>query len=117
MNEKLPMQENTSLIEKIKKFFRRLFYKEKFQDIVETNQQVIPEITDAQKENFENSIKAEVKDEYLKEIKKDEFLEKIEKNPNLLYELSNDRLEKLNEYYDDLILQYKEEIAKLKQTG
>ncbi len=45
---------------------------------------------------------------------KEQFIKEIEKKPELLDNLSNDRLKVLEDYYDELIEQAEKKVVKLK---
>ena len=108
MNENLPVKQNNSIFGKIKNFFRSLFYKEKKEDI--QNKTVLnSEIIDKNKNQFQNSIKIEVNNDFMKDKKREELLDKIEENPEMLNDMSTEKLLKLESYY-------LESIAKLQKS-
>lgn len=115
-NELLPTIKKDSIFIKIKKFFMKLFGKE-----------------ESKEENFEednfknNTIIIEEKNKFVKTIKllqnesntnqnnneKDELIKQLENDTSLLENLSIDRLEKLNNYYDELIEKEQMKLKKL----
>jgi len=111
MNENLPKKEDKGFFRKIKNLFMKLFYqpnsKSDFEEITLKEDNI-------QKEKFEKELKIE-NDGYVSDIKRKEFLKEIEENPDLLYDLSNEKLEKLNEYYKELIKYNKLEVEKLEK--
>lgn len=112
----LPMKQEHGFINRIKQFFRKLFYKKKEIVLQEVIQNVkIPE-NNQTANSFKERLETEVENDYLKDIEKDDFIKKIEKNPNILYGLSLDRLEKLEKYYDKLLEKDRLELERLKKA-
>lgn len=113
MNENLPMKEEKGLFQKIKIFFRNLFYKpQEFENIeIEKDKK---EIVDISNEEFHNLIKVEVDNNFQKEIQRKNLFEKIRKNQEVLNSLSNKQLEEISKYYDKVI-EKNDEIIKLKK--
>lgn len=119
MKNNLPIKEDNSFLGKIKNFFRKLFYRKPVENSVDN---VITEQTQIKKENnteFQESlkIKVEVKNDYLTEMKREEFLDDLEKNPKLLYELPIEKLEKLEDYYNESIKKQEAKLAKIKKAS
>lgn len=115
MKNNLPTKEDNSFLKKIKNFFRKLFYRKPVEKSVDN---VIAEQTLIKKENntaFQESIKVEVKNDYLTEMKREKFLDDLEKNPKLLYELPIEKLEKLEDYYKISIKKQEEKLARIKK--
>ena len=111
-NELLPTIKKDSIFIKIKKFFMKLFGKEE----------------SFEEDNFKNNtIIIEEKNKFVKTIKllqnesntnqnnneKDELIKQLENDTSLLENLSIDRLEKLNNYYDELIEKEQMKLKKL----
>ena len=69
------------------------------------------------KKQFEESIRVETTNDYINEIKKEEFLDKLESNPKLLYDLPIEKLERIENYYEDSIKKQEMKLAKMKKTG
>ncbi len=113
----LPIKQENGFINKIKQFFRMLFYKKEKNILKE---EIIENVKIGENKQVANSFKerleTEVGNDYLKDIEKDEFIKKIEKNPNILYGLSLDRLEKLEKYYDKLLEKDRQELERLKKA-
>lgn len=120
MNVNLPMKKENSFIDKMKKFFKKLFNKEG-NNVGQTSNLIEDEekVEDNTKSNFQDSIKLEVKSEYeyLNNLTREEFLKELESNPSLLYELPIEKLEKLEKYYDESIAKYGDKLSKLKKVG
>ena len=64
--------------------------------------------------DFENSLKVEVNNKYLIELKKEEFLKQLEKNPELFLKLPIEKLKVIENYYME---QLKKEEEKLKRIN
>lgn len=56
-------------------------------------------------------------DKNLLEIRREKFLDELSKRPDVLYEFSIDKLEIINQYYDELIEKKNAELAKLKKAN
>lgn len=108
--------EKKSFIEKIKSFFKRLIGIEELSTI-DTNENVdtsnVMESKVEEKRSFEESIKAEVSNDFLKDGEREEFLKNLEENPLLLFSLSTEKLKIIDNYYDSLIAKEKEKLARL----
>ncbi len=114
MNENLPMKVENKFFNKIKNFFRKIFgFSSNYNNRGITNNDYNQE--DSQ---FLNSIKVEENNEYLKEksreMKREELLNKIDDNPEIIKDLSEEKLKKIKELYLESIKSYEEKIAKLK---
>lgn len=116
MNNNLPIKRENSVILKIKNFFRRVFGKKEPIETINYKDEKINISNQQDKQHFGEDIKISVSNDYLNEIKRNDFVDEIEKNPDLLYNLSIDRLKKLENYYDDLIMKDKEELTKLRKA-
>lgn len=118
MNNNLPIKKENSIIFKIKTFFRKLLKKDNLNYSVNNANSENKNISDGKMEdNFGDNLKVEVSNEYVKELKKNDFIDEIEKNPDLLYNLSIDRLKKLEKYYDELIEKDKKELNNVKKSA
>ena len=106
----LPCKQQNNLIARIKQFFRKLFYKPEKNIIKE-------EIIEPVKiNNFKENLELKVDYNFEKQAEKEKFIKRIEENPNLLYNLSLDRIEALESYYDELIEQDRKELERLKKA-
>lgn len=125
-NRNLPDKVRNNFLHKFKNFFANLFRKEEKKNDGGDNTEIHPSMTsiDEKQEQFvtedtkskdnvvENTL--DISDipfaEYRKEMNdkkaKEDIIKLIDKNPNVLYQLSNERIEQL-------ILLYEEEINKL----
>lgn len=112
--DNLPIKQEKNVFWKLKNFFKKLFCKSEINFAInsESNNIEIEKSPD-----FSESLKEDVSYDFVSEIKKKEFLKEIENNPDLLKELSLERLEQLDSYYDEVIAEYKEKIDKLKRVG
>jgi hypothetical protein len=119
MNSNLPVKKENGLFGRIQKFFSKLFSKEKIEINYEEKFDAQPknEKEDNIKKQFEESIKVETDNEHINEIKREEFLDEIESNPKLLYDLSVEKLERLEEYYKESIKKQEEKLEKLKKAS
>lgn len=104
--EGLPKKINDNIFNKFISFFRKIFWRKNKTSEVE-NKYVI-ENTDT-KEEFKMRLQKEVKENN----KKEEIIRKIEENPNIIYELSDERLSQLLELYDEKILKLDNDILEL----
>ena len=119
MNNNLPTVYDNSLFGKIKTFFRNIFAKKQVENIQEekVEEQPVVEEVDNKKVQFQESIKAETNNEYAKEMKREEILDKIENNPDILNNLSIEKLEKIEELLEESIKQQEDKLAKLKKAS
>lgn len=113
MENKLIKKEENSFLNKIKLFLLKIFSKksieiQKFENTDESN---VNTNIKFQKELEKNVIKGNEKEYQLKE-----FLREIEQSPNIIENLSNDRLDKLIEYYVEITNSKMEKIKRLKAT-
>ena len=69
------------------------------------------------KNKFQESIRVEVNNDYINDMKREEFLDRLESNPKLLYDLSIKQLEKLEKYYKKSIKKHEEKLAKIKNIS
>ncbi len=119
MNSNLPVKQDTSFFGRIKNFFRKIFFKDKIENHYEEKTEVQPKIEeiDNRKNQFKESLKIEVKNDYINEMKKEEFLDKLESNPKLLYDLPIEKLDQLEKYYGESIKKQEEKLAKIKKAS
>lgn len=115
-NELLPTVQNDSIIKRIINFLRKLFKKERVEIknyVEETND------FSEEKNKFLKDIK--LPEEKIKEIKNEkdnlELINQIEKDNSLLNELSLEKLNEINKYYDKLIEKEKLKLRKLNQSN
>ena len=119
MNSNLPVKQDNSLFRRIKNFFRKIFFKDKIENYYEEKNEVQPKIeeNDSRKNQFQENIRIETKNDYIDEMKREEFLDKLESNPKLLYDLPIEKLKKLETYYGESIKKQEEKLAKLKNAS
>ena len=119
MNSNLPVRKGNSFFAKIKNFFRKIFLKDKIENHYEEKNEVQSKIekNDIRKNQFQESIKVGTNNDYIKEIKREEFLDNLESNPKLLYDLPIEKLEKLENYYEESIKKQEEKLAKIKKAS
>ena len=103
----LPIKAKSGLIGKIRTFFRKIFYKPK--DIENTNYS----FNSNNREEFKDKIVTEINNEYLRKIKRDTYIKQIEEDPDLLYNLPLEKIERIGEYYKELVKKEEEENQKL----
>lgn len=115
-NELLPIVQNDNIIKKVINFLRKLFKKEKVEIknyVEETN-----DISEG-KNKFLQDIK--LPEEKIKEIRDEkdnlELINQIEKDSNILNELSLEKLNEINRFYDKLIEKEKLKLRKLNQSN
>lgn len=121
MKDNLPMISEKKFIKKIKSFFAKLFCKAKNEEVIVEDENINNENI-AQKD-FLDSVKTEVDKEVQKERERKELFKKIRENPEVLKTMSNEQLQKLSDYYEQVIkenekiIEKKElEIKKLKKV-
>lgn len=121
----LPILEKKGFINKIKQFFRNLFFKNK-SNKVEAQEEIVTKTDNKEyKAGFINDIKADIDyNNMKKENERDELFTKIRNHPELLESLSNEQLERLSDFYENkieinnnIIQEKKEKIEKLKKAG
>lgn len=116
MSENFLMIKKDSFFVKFKKLFMKIFNRQQKRDNVST-QDVSAENIVAEQEgkflNFKESVKEEVTNDYIVKAKRNNFIEEIEQNPDLMENLSTDRLEKLDKYYDKIIQNKEERVEEL----
>jgi len=111
MNNQLIRKEDLSIFDRIKAFFTKLFNKKKPEEIVT---ELVEENKEKQSNEFEKNIKVDISDINTKEKDLKEFIKTIEDNPEIIEKLSNDRLDKLIKYYEDITNAKKKRIEELK---
>ena len=121
MNKKLPIEKEKGFLNKIKNFFKKIFFKNNKKTLqVESNLENILE-----ENKFHQNIKIEVDNtDIKKDLDREELFEKIRKEPNSLQHLSNEQLEKLSKYYeqkieknDEIIKEKQEKLKKLEEAS
>ena len=117
MNDMLPIKKENSLFEKIKCFFRKLFFRNTKEDTETIDN--ITTVADEQnvKNHFETEIKFNPKNDFLKDIEREKLIEEIEKDPALLYSLPIDKLEVLEKYYTELVHKEEVKLAQIKKAS
>ena len=116
MKNNLPIKKENNFLSKIKNFFRRLFVKKDPIEITNNIDEKMDISNQQDKQSFGDDIKISVFNDYLNDFKRTDFINKIEKNPDLLYNISIDRLKKLENYYDYLIAKDIQELNKIKKA-
>ena len=114
-NSNLPVKRNESFLNKIKSFFRKVFYKKGKHEKLSYQADTISKNRETQK--FGDSIKAEVNNDFLNDLKREEFLDKISKNFNIINDLSIEKLEKIEQYYIESIKYHEKKLASLKNEN
>ncbi len=113
MNNQLIKKEDLSIIHRIRAFFAKIFNKK---NIGETSPE-IQIINDKSISNdFQKNIKVDVSNVNTKEGELKNFIKKIEDKPDIIENLSNDRLDKLISYYEDVTNSKKIKIERLKAS-
>ncbi len=113
MNNQLIKKEDLSIIHRIRAFFAKIFNKK---NIVETSPEI--QIIDDKSisNDFQKNIKVDVSNVNTKERDLKNFIKKIEDKPDIIENLSNDRLDKLISYYEDVTNSKKIKIERLKAS-
>ena len=119
MNENLPIKQKNNLFTKIKKFLKKIFYKEQvnYKEPINRENSNFIEENNSKKEKFQGSIKIEVKNDYVNELKREEFLDKLDGNLQVLYDFPIEKLEKLENYYKESIDKMEMKLANLKKAN
>ena len=115
-NELLPIVKKSNGFEKIKNFFRNLFVRNNKKVIIDDNKANIIEEDNINEDNkFLESVKVSKfnLNSFQNSQNKNQFIKQLEKDTSLLENLSIDRLEKLDKYYNDLIESKKMQLKKL----
>lgn len=111
MNNQLIKREDISIFDKIRGFFRRLFSKKIKKNVVtETKEQYSVEKVN----DFERTLRVDKSNINTKEKELKEFINEIETNPDIIENLSDDRLDKLIVYYENITNAKRIKIEKLK---
>ena len=115
----LPVEKNESFLGKMISFFKRLFgieLEEEVFKIDEEKENTTVESNIEEKTSFEESIKTEVSNDFLKDVEREEYLETLEENPSLLFSMPIEKLKVIDNYYDMLIAKEKEKLEKLSKS-
>lgn len=113
MNNQLIKKEDLSIFRRIRAFFTKIFNKRN----TEVSSPEIQTVDNKSKsDDFQNNIKIDVSAVNTKERDLKEFIKKIEDNPDIIEKLSNDRLDKLINYYEDVTNSKRLKIERLKST-
>ena len=111
-------REKASIFNKIKLFFKRIFNMNFNQKLLPTDNTEIQNDNQTSNTNFKTdfleNIKTNVSDEYNKEFKLKAFIKELEGNPDLVENLSDDRLDKLIAFYEKMTNEKAEKIKRLK---
>ncbi len=113
MNNQLIKKENLSIFNKIRAFFKNIFSKKNKQQMVSTN---IQENASKNYDEFAKNLKVNITTNLEKEYEFKNFIKKIEDNPDIIENLSNDRLDILINYYEKITNAKKIKIEKLKAS-
>lgn len=125
MNSNLPILEEKGFVNKIKHFFKNLFFKNKLNEPEIQEENVSPIVAKEHKDEFKNYIKVNIDNKSMKrEYERNELFTKIRNHPELLQSLSNEQLEMLSDFYEkkieinnNIIKEKQEKIKKLKQAS
>lgn len=101
MKDNLPMILEKSFIGKIKNFFRKLFFKIENKEIITEKETINNE--EIKKNEFIDSIKTELDNKVQKDIERKKLFKKIRENQDILKTMSNEQLEKISNYYSQVI--------------
>ena len=112
MNNQLIKKEDLSIFDKIRSFFKNIFGKKKQETNI--NNSELKDIT--KNTEFENNLKVNISNRVQKEYELNNFIKEIEDNPSMVENLSNDRLDKLIKYYEDITDSKKRKIERLKAS-
>ena len=110
MNNKLIKKEDLSIFDRIRAFFTNIFHKRTSKSTSEEKVNYEKKQTN----DFEKNIKINVSELNTKERDLKNFINEIENNPDIIENLSNDRLDRLINYYEDITNAKKRKIERLK---
>ena len=113
MNNQLMKKEDIPIFDKIKIFFRNIFFKK---DISINEIKEIENNKLAKDVQFEQNLKGAISTTYEKENELKRLYRKIEDNPNILEKLSEDKLDRVIQYYQNATASKREKIKKLKMV-
>ena len=113
MKNSLPQEYNNGFFYKIKIFFRNLFHKNK--EIIKDDTSVSQTKTKIVKDNrdFVNELKVDSNVSINFAEKEDAILQRIEENPDLLNDLSLEKLDEIEKIYDEKIAKLDANINKI----
>lgn len=119
MNSNLPIKYENSFFGRIKNFFRKIFIKIQTENHYEGKIEAQPKFEKSynRKNQFQESMRFETKNDYITEMKREEFLDELERNPKLLYDFSIENLRKLEKYYGESIKKQEEKLARIKKVS
>ena len=110
-NSLIPI-EKISIFQKLKNFFKLTFlHKNKTEPQLEECNNITANIKKNNINTFTENLKTNIDS---KELKLKQFTKEIENNPSLIANLSNDRLDKLINYYEKITEEKQNKIEKLK---
>ena len=111
-NNQLINKKDISFFDKIKRFFNKIFNKKT--NLNENNN--IQEIDNKDSSKINDNIDDTVLNTNIKKEELKDFLDQIDKNPSILLTLSNEKLNLLIEYYEDIISLKEKEVERLLAT-
>ncbi len=111
MNNSLIPRKN-SFFERIKNFFKIKLFKRNKEYLL--TEEVNPILGSDNKLDFGSTLRVDISKINNKDYELKQFIKEIETNPNLIYNLSNDRLDRLIKYYEELTKEKQQKIEKLK---
>ena len=111
MNNKLIKKEDLSIFDRIRAFFTNIFHKRN--SIKSTSEEKV-NYEKKQTNDFEKNIKINVSELNTKERDLKNFINEIENNPDIIENLSNDRLDRLINYYENITNAKQRKIERLK---
>lgn len=113
MINKLINKEDLSIFDRIRVFFTNLFHKK---DSIKLTSEIQGNYGQKQTNDFEKNIKVNISELNTREKNLKEFINQIENNPDMIENLSNDRLDRLINYYEDITNAKQRKIEKLKKV-
>ena len=108
MNNKLIKKENITIFDKIKAFFKKFFRKKE-----KIENKIIEQENDVKNNSFKDNLKINISEINEKENKFKSFISEIENNPDLVEKLSEDRLDRLIDYYEKITKEKAQKIKRL----
>lgn len=119
MKEKFKQEQNAGIFYIIKKFFSKIFERNKKKALPKANNIINTNSNDIKNERIKDKEKRKteiqiMQEEFNRNQEKETLLKQIENNPRLLNNWPIEKLERLEKLYDEKVVQLDNEIARLR---
>ncbi len=115
ITEKALIKVNDNIFSRIKRLLKTIFKRKLKNKQVNAEHKDIILTAGEEKKVFEEKLRYKINDEVQKKLERNRLVQEIEENPELLDLLSNERLEQISHYYDEIIKELEIEIENLKK--